>query len=304
MREGEAEVVSNPSPILPSGEFAENLCLELAGKCFSIEGIPLGWHELLPGRLLACTTGQRAASGRTIRIKLSPSEHLRPLCEPHDTNQTTRVSFSHDEVKFVSDWCEGHFTVAPDTPVQLLVHVQASPWFGDVIENMLRILVAYDVLQRGGVMLHCAAIVKGSWAVVLFGHSGAGKSTVSQLALDCGYSIISDDINIIEPCGQGWQVTPVPFSGTLNAVSDIVDPVYLSGLYRLNHADEDHAEPCSSARAVSLLAGSAPFVNQDAHRFTQLIDLLSTLSAEVSVQDLYFTKGVRFLQNVFSAGES
>ena len=173
------------------------------------------------------------------------------------------------------------------------------PWFGGVIENLLRVLVAYDVLERGGVMLHSAAIVKDDQAAVVFGHSGAGKSTSSELALENGYAVISDDINIIEPAKDGWQVTPVPFSGTLTATSDIVQPVPLGGLFRLHKASHDQVRPCSTARAVSLLAGSTPFINQDTHRSECLVDILTRLCVEIPVQDLYFTRSDEFLRHVF-----
>ena len=290
---------SVPSYILPTGECSDTFFLDLAGRRFAIEGIPDGWQEMLPLRLLEFREEPASVSNRTIRIELSAAEHLRPPSEPHDLNETTHLHFSQNEVRLESDWCEGKFNIHPDTPVKLLVHVEASPWFGGVLENLLRVLVAYDVLERGGVMLHCAAIVRDNRVAVLFGHSGAGKSTTSALALESGCSVISDDINIIEPVGNGWQVTPVPFSGTLNAVSDIVKPVPLHGLFRLHQAGEDRTEPCSRARGVSLLMGSSPFINQDSHRSMQLVDIVSKLSVQPGVHDLHFTPSNKFLQYVF-----
>jgi len=290
---------AGPSVILPTGEFEHDLCLVLAGRRFSVLGIPLGWQKLLPERLLACKEEKAPRTDRVIEIQMSSKSHLRPLSEPHDLNETSRLYFSTEEVNIASDWCEARFKIALNSPVRLMVHVEASPWFADVLENVLRVLVAYDVVQRGGVMLHCAAIVKNGQAVVLFGHSGAGKSTTSALALENGYAVVSDDINIIEPCEDGWQVTPVPFSGSLNAVSDVHHPVRLRSLYRLHQAEEDRVKQCSAARAVSLLAGSAPFINQDSYRTGQLIDILSALSMQIGVQDLYFTNSRHFLQHVF-----
>jgi len=284
--------------IFPVNDKTESLRLKLAGRCFFIDGIPAGWVSLLPPRLLDCRVDAGRAD-RSITIEMSDKEGLRPVSEPHDLNETSHLRFSTTEVKLESDWCEGSFSIAPDKPVRLLIHVEAAPWFCDVLENLLRVLMAYDVLERGGVLLHCAAIVKDQKAAVVFGHSGAGKSTTSALALKSGCSVISDDINVIEPSGNGWQVTPVPFSGTLNSISDIVNPVPLNGLYRLHQAEDDRVQSCSRARAVSLLMGSAPFVNKDSHRSVQLVDILSRLSAEPGVQDLYFTPSDNFLQYVF-----
>ena len=289
---------------LPVDAIDTSFVLNLAGRDYCIEGIPCGWRQLLPLRLLACSVKRMNGPGRTIKIQMSGKEHLRPVAEPHDLNETTHLHFSPTGVKLVSDWCEAGFQPAMDAPARLLVHRESSPWFCNVLENLLRVLVAFDVLQRGGVLLHCAAIVKDNRAVVMFGHSGAGKSTTSGVALANGCAVISDDINIIEPSENGWQVRPVPFSGTLDAITEITHPVPLHGLYRLNQSDSDHVEDCSPARSVSLLAGSAPFVNQDLHRSGQLVDILSTLCSEVVVRDLYFTHSGNFLQHIFPMDEN
>ena len=290
----------SPLPAWLPRQQRASLCFKLAGHQYSFEGIPAGWQRLLPPRLAACMVTGTASSQRVVRVEMSSDNRLRPPDESHDLNLTTYLFHGPRKVKIDSDWCEAHFNIAMDAPIQLLVHIDAAPWFGGVIENLLRVLVAYDVLQRGGVMLHCAAITKNDQAVVMFGHSGAGKSTTSALALENGCSVISDDINIIEPGNNGWQVTPLPFSGTLNAKSDIVKPVLLRGLFRLHKASLDKLEPCSAARAVSLLAGSTPFINQDAHRSEQLVNILTRLCADIPVQDLYFTRSHEFLRHVFS----
>jgi hypothetical protein len=219
-------------------------------------------------------------------------------------NETTRLLCEGADVSYRSDWCEASFRVNGEEPVQLAVHAEASPWFASVLENLLRVLVAYDVLGRGGVMLHCNAIVRDDWAVVMFGHSGAGKSTTSELALASGCSVISDDINVIERIEGSWKVRPIPFSGTLESNSDIRHPVPLLGMFRLRQAGSDYVQPCSAARAVSLLAGSAPFINRDVQRYARLVDVLSTLAADVGVNDLYFTRSGKFLQHVFPSRPS
>ena len=71
-------------------------------------------------------------------------------------------------------------------------------------ENVLRVLLAFAALERGAVMLHSAALVAGNRAAVLFGHSGAGKSTSGAPALERGLSVISDDLNLLERAPAGW----------------------------------------------------------------------------------------------------
>ena len=275
-----------------------SLALRLAGQNLRFEGLPEESERLLPERLMGCRVPDEDFAGRHIQIEMSVRESLRPPAGCHDLNLTSHLEYSSDKVSFQSDWCAGSFGIAKNHPVHIEIHRDSKPWFAGVLENLARLLTAYDILHDGGVMLHCAGLVKSNRASVLFGHSGAGKSTTSEIALDNGYSVISDDINIIEAHPDGWRVSPVPFSGTLNAMSGIKHPVPLKKIYRLHQSAEDKVVPCSTARAISLLAGSAPFINQDKYRLEQLVDVLTRLSMNVSVQDLYFTRGPAFLQHL------
>ena len=284
---------------LPPAGDAVDLSFLLGGRVFRVCGIPRNWRDLLPSRLLINRADPAAQARRVIHLQLSRRDDLRAPAEPHDLNETSELVFERDAVTYRSDWCEGRFSRRPGEQVRLLCHVDAGPWFGGVVENMLRVVVAYDVLERSGVMLHCAAIVRQGRAVGLFGHSGAGKSTSSALAMSRGCYVISDDINVIEPADSGWQVTPVPFSGTLNAASDIDRPVPLQGLFHLNKSDEVRVAGCSAARSVTLLAGSAPFVNRDPFAADRMVETLARLASEVPVHDLYFTRDAAFVDHVF-----
>lgn len=280
-------------------EYQAGFLIELAGRRFLLQGIPPGWEQSLPPRLQNCRVQSNGVTDRMINVEMSDHASLYPQAGSRDLNEASLMAFEQGQVSIKSDWYEAKFGVSADSDVHIEVHVDSRPWFGGVIENLLRRLVAYEVLSLGGVMLHSAAIVKDQRAAVLFGHSGAGKSTTSTLALANGCQVISDDINIIEPAKRGWQVTPVPFSGTLTAVSKITQPVTLQAIFRLQRADRDEVIPCSNARAISLLAGSAPFVNQDPLRMDQLLDVLAGLCAAIPIQDLYFTRSDKFLQHLF-----
>lgn len=270
---------------------------------YRVVGIPANWRSRISARLLKSTAAAAAPveDVREVVVDLSRREDLRPPAGPHNLNDTSELSFGRNGIVYLSDWCEGRLSRTRDEPASLRCHVEAGPWFGAVIENMLRVMVAYDVLLRGGVMLHCAAVVRAGCAAVLFGHSGAGKSTASALALAGGCLVVSDDLNLVEPGAEGWQVTPVPFSGTLNEASKVEDPTPLVGLFHLRKAAENRLESCSAARALSLLAGSAPVVNRDPLVAGRLIEVLEQLTRTVPVNGLHFTREPAFVDLVFGA---
>lgn len=294
-----AERSQQAPPSLPPGRLAEDLELDLGGRLYRVRGIPCNWIEQLSSRLLARRAEPGMPVHRDVEVALSCRDELRAPDGPHDLNETSELIFREHAVTYRSDWCEGQFARSEGEAARLVCHKASGPWFGAVIENMLRVLVAYDALEVGGVVMHSAALVREGDAVVLFGHSGAGKSTTSALALAQGCAVVSDDINLLEPRDGGWWVVPVPFSGSLSVTSTVDRPVPLRGLFHLNKAGADRCEPCSAAQAVSLLSGSAPFVNQDAYAAEDLLAVLTRLAVNLPVRELHFTRGPAFLDLVF-----
>ncbi len=97
----------------------------------------------------------------------------------------------------------GRLELVPELRAALWVATEEHDLFHSAFENFLRILVAYAALDLGGGLFHSAAVVEGYSAWLFVGHSGAGKSTVSQLALDSGRAVLSDDLNPVLPNPRG-----------------------------------------------------------------------------------------------------
>ena len=68
-------------------------------------------------------------------------------------------------------------------------------------ENFLRVAVARLLLPEGGFLLHACAVVSRGEAVVGFGSSGAGKTTLSSLAGP--RPVLSDDLVVLRRDAQG-----------------------------------------------------------------------------------------------------
>src|SRR6185369_17923284 len=82
-----------------------------------------------------------------------------------------------------------------------------------IFENLLRIVVAYHMLELGVVLLHSAALADERGAHVFFGPSGAGKSTISRLGSAAGRSVLSDDMNALRIADDAVVVEKLPFAG-------------------------------------------------------------------------------------------
>lgn len=162
--------------------------------------------------------------------------------------------------------------------------------FIGVVENVLRLFTAIQVLEHGGVMLHSAGIQLPGGAHLFWGHSGAGKSTFSRLAQTAGYPIISDDLNVILPSESGFQVEPVPFAGDLGQTSEIREPVPVRGLHQLHKSHDNRCVPLSAGRAMAGLFSCAPFVNTDPACTEPLLTRLEQLLAQIPTGMVYFSK--------------
>ena len=103
------------------------------------------------------------------------------------------------------------------------------------VENFLRVAFPYLALQQGGAMLHCSGVAVDGWALCFFGHSNAGKSTLTTL--DPPGLVLDDDLLLLMPeaGGDRIRVEPLPFRRPLwpNAPAAGVP---LGGLFRLHQA--------------------------------------------------------------------
>ncbi len=145
---------------------------------------------------------------------------------------------------------------------------EGGPWFAGVLENVFRMLVAYRLLEIGGLLLHSAALSRGDAAWVFPGRSGAGKSTLSGLAAAQGCAVLSDDLNALAPEGSRFTVEGVPFAGDQRATSR--ERRLLAGVGLLRQGAPVGFTPASRGEAIAGLLSCAPYVNQDPHRLEAL----------------------------------
>ncbi len=151
--------------------------------------------------------------------------------------------------------------------------------FPGVFENFLRILVAYRLVEIGGVVLHSAGVVKNGAAFLFLGRSGAGKTTISRLSLARGGEVLSDDLNALFPAPGGCEVRQLPFTGDLGERGAVRRAVPLGALVRLEQDTLDAVSPLPRARALACLLACSPFVNVDPYRRDRLEGALLALLA-------------------------
>lgn len=160
------------------------------------------------------------------------------------------------------------------------------------IENCLRVLVGWDVAERGGLLLHAAGVVRAKGAFVFFGPSGAGKSTVARLSAH--WPVLSDDLVLIERTPAGYQACGVPFRGNEWTAPRLNTRAPLAGLLALEQASHHARAPMSHSAGAARLVACTPFVTTCTHGAATVMGAALALTAATPVARLQFRKDDQF----------
>ena len=164
-----------------------------------------------------------------------------------------------------------------------------------VLDYFLRMVFALLIYEAGGLMLHGAGIIRSEKAVVFFGHSGSGKTTVSQLSGE--ENVLNDDLLMLMPGDQGWRVAATPFWNP-KQVRPSARQARLGGIFRLVQDNQVFLRPARSAEALAELISAVPILNADPKRMPVILERLAHLHAGYPVQFLHFLPDDSFWQVV------
>jgi hypothetical protein len=170
-------------------------------------------------------------------------------------------------------------------------------WIGDdddeqfacAFENFFRVLAAYRLLQLGGTILHSACVAMDGKAFILLGHSGAGKTTFSRMALQNGWEVLSDDMNAVCLQERRWRVEKLPFAGDLGQTPTRGHVYPLAGIVKLQKSGKNGLHGLTACQTLAKAFCCAPVVNGDPYRFALLLDSLETLLHAVPSATLEFS---------------
>jgi hypothetical protein len=159
------------------------------------------------------------------------------------------------------------------------------------MENLLRPFLAWTVLLKGGFMLHAASVVRDGRCYLFFGNSGAGKSTIAAI---CGGQVISDDLTMVLPEGDGYSAIGSPFRGTYTACEDLTGRYPVVGLYRLRKDTRVFVETPVRAIAFSEFVANLPFVVGEIDNHPAAWPLVRAAFEKLPVTYLHFRRDDSF----------
>lgn len=173
------------------------------------------------------------------------------------------------------------------------------------VEYFLRIALALFALQRDGLLLHCAALMRtgsvctsdGTGPIYLFvGQSGSGKSTVVTLSQASGRArALGDDLILLRREPRGWCAHGTPFwnYGAVSREGEAGNGL-VGGIYKLVQNRAVFAEPMGRAAAVAELVANCPIVNDQPALLPVLVDRCRDVAEAIGVRRLHFRKDDAF----------
>ena len=220
-----------------------------------------------------------------------------------DGRDTTIFFRGHERTPFLSLTFDRTFeraTVVQDPDA--LGYATADLGFYPMAEIM-----ACRLLSRiGAVDLHASSATYEGRAYVFMGHSGAGKTTMSEIAIAEGAEILSDDRTIVAVRNGTPMAWGTPWHGSGRHTSSRVAPI--QGIFLLVQDDHEGVVPMSAQRAFKEM-----YVRLIHQKVTEpeVADALRTLEALVSVvpvAELHFRKAPGAFRSAlglgFSAGKA
>lgn len=153
-----------------------------------------------------------------------------------------------------------HFALGPEISGswRLAVEDQPEEPLGRVFDNAARYLVARLAVERGGLALHGAGVLRDAKAWIFAGPSGSGKSTATRLSAPA--ESLGDDFAVILPFEGGWAAPALPFDNA--EVAPRVQAgglIPLAGVFRLFQASKHSVERPAGVLAQASLLSCAAF---------------------------------------------
>lgn len=250
--------------------------LVLAGDRYLVSGVDRDQERALRERFAGWVRRQNGSDTATeLRVYRAPEEEFKSAGTVWREYRLD-LDYQRDVVRVAGLHVMAVVELGPAITAALWTSKSGTDFSG-VVENVLRLVVAYRLLASERVLLHSAALVRDGSAVLFPGRSGAGKSTLCRLGLAAGWEVLSDELNVLVLAGDSLAVEQVPFTGDIGPQRTARPKrtgYPLRGACLLEKDAADRLTPVTAGRALGALLSTAPYVNRDPHRVECLEQLL------------------------------
>lgn len=248
--------------------------------------------------LLNFPLASRSPGGKNIRstatlhlFRLTSRQDPLPLIPGQDL--PIQVQRKGKRLRFTSSGCRAEYDLKTRSGE---IRVLPDRLSGS-LENFLRVIYSYFLLERGGVLLHAFGFARKGSAHIFFGPSGAGKSTAAGLASGVSAggrgTILSDDVIQLSADGRGggFLASRPPVETRFSPCARLW-PV--KSVFLLVQDRRHFIVPSEPAVSLSRLLANVLYVSEDPETIPELLGLLEKFTRACPVGELHFRPDPEF----------
>ncbi len=159
------------------------------------------------------------------------------------------------------------------------------------IDSIFRIATSFVAIEKGGFLLHSAAIISKGKAYIFAGVSGSGKSTIAKLSMDTK-DVLTDEMTLIEKNADGYNVWGTPFWGELQMSRNAYAP--LETVFILSQADYNAIVKLNTSIFIMEFMRVILFFGESYENYNTIINQVISFKDKVSIKELKFLPNESF----------
>ncbi|MCD6345989.1 MAG: hypothetical protein J7L96_01075 [Bacteroidales bacterium] len=172
-----------------------------------------------------------------------------------------------------------------------------------VLPYPLDILLLYHLGQWFDfLIIHGAGFSIDDYGFLCLGRSGAGKSTISQLAKNAHEQLVQDDRIILQKTSSGWVMYPVPLQARDKPVKS-----RLNKIYNLYHGQQNSSIPVYGDRRINHFLPHLIQFPSWPRAYEHSLSLVKQLLDQISISSLFFKPDqsiIHYLQDATTRSET
>lgn len=164
----------------------------------------------------------------------------------------------------------------------------------DAVANALRRIVSLLCAAHGGIVLHSACMVRDNRALLFYGKSGAGKSTI------CAHSgkflVLNDDLTVVKKQNSRFMAWGMPSVSGKQKSPGAKNGFAIAALFKLVQSEHVFTRPITPAQAAASLLALPPECAEN--EMKRILDLTADLTQNIPCYELGFTRTREFLSHI------